>query len=107
MYPMFGDHKLTLDISDKSSLMVKKVEITWDEQADIDQVMNEVFRPILIALSYTNDTISEAFNMNECGERLEEEEKIELDIRDDIIGSDVSGTESVNLKECDYDTNEV
>jgi hypothetical protein len=71
MYEIFGDHKLTLDISDKSRLMVKKVEITWNEQADIDQVMNEVFRPILIALSYTNDTINEAFNMTEFGEELE------------------------------------
>lgn len=69
---IFPDHKLILEVAKDSSLFVKKVEITWNSEADIDSLLNEVFRPILIALSFTNDSINNAFNMNEWGESLAE-----------------------------------
>jgi hypothetical protein len=116
MFEKFGSHKLTLDVSEDSRLFVKKVEIAFSEEAGLDEIMNEVLRPILIAMSFTNDSISKAFNMNEFGEELESEDiyrnlrKDLPDFADGLLDPEdevnVSGTESVNLKDCsDLDTN--
>lgn len=111
MYPLFGNHKLTLDISPESTLFVKKVEIDFSEEAGIEEILNEVFRPILIAMSFTNDSISNAFNMNEFGEELKGEDiyrnliKDIPDFEDGLL--DPEEKESVDLSKCDYDINEI
>jgi len=69
----FPTHKIILEVGDDREDCLKKVEISYDSQISLDELLNKVFRPILIALTYTNDSINKAFNMNEFGEELEEE----------------------------------
>jgi len=116
----FPNHKIILEMGEDNENCLNRIEVEFNCQIRIDELLNRVIRPILIGLTYTNETISEAFNMNECGESLDEIEsekarvlrkdysdEIEADIKeeDDIIGHDVSGSESVN--NCNYDTDEL
>ena len=69
----FPTHKIILEVGDDGEDCLKRIEISYNSQITLDELLNRVFRPILIGLTYTNDSINKAFNMNEFGEELEEE----------------------------------
>jgi len=68
----FPTRKLILEVGDDNENCLKKIEVSFDSQISIDELLNQVIRPILIGLTYTNDTINKAFHMTEYGEELED-----------------------------------
>lgn len=82
----FPKHKIILELGEDNSSdgvsCLERVEIKFDSQIDIEELMNRVFRPILISLGYSNKTINDWFNMNEFGEEVEETKKQMYDTDD-------------------------
>jgi len=68
----FPTHKIILEMGENRENCLLKTEISFDSQIDLPNFLNQVIRPILISMGYLNCTISEAFNMNECGEEYKE-----------------------------------
>ena len=69
----FPKHKIILELGESDNNCLERIEFQFDSQMSLDNLMNSVFRPLLIGLGYLNSTISEYFNMNECGEEYKEE----------------------------------
>jgi hypothetical protein len=106
----FPTHKIILEVGEDMENCLKKIEVSFDSQIGLYDLLNQVIRPILLGLTYTNDSISNVFHMNEFGEEFETP-----DFADGLLDPEqtISGTESVNLKKKIkeknkmYDTDEI
>ena len=67
----FPTHKIILEMGEDRDNCLDKIEVSFDSQISLDNLLNQVIRPILIGIGYMNEQVSEAFNMSEWGEELE------------------------------------
>lgn len=68
----FPKHKIILELGEDRENCLEKIEFQFDSQITMDDLMNQVFRPLLIGLGYGNDAINRCFNMDEFGDELED-----------------------------------
>jgi hypothetical protein len=109
---MFAKHKITLELGEDRENCLEKIEFQFDSQINLDDLINQVFRPLLIGLGYCNETITNSFHMNEFGEDVEtpDFEDGALDIEKDLppIESEFLPKTQEELKDCsDLSTNDL
>jgi len=96
----FPNHKIILECGEDEENCLNRIEIDFNSQICLDDLLNQVFRPILIGLGYTNNSINESFNMTEFGEDLGDNFNREMRKSDNGFDDDLTNCE-------DLDTNEI